>query len=137
MNKNDNIRDLLKNAPDLGSAINLEHLFEVVCSTFRVTREQLISRLRTAQVSLARQVAMTLIYDDGLMSSTEIGEIFKRDHGTVFHAQRKIHQVAQFGTTQERALIKAVLEKIPPNFTNTQLSNGGASATQNHEKDKS
>lgn len=125
MNKNGNTRDLLKNAPDLHASQNIEQLFETVCSIFRVTREQLLGRLRVARIAFARQVAMTLIYDDGFMTAAEVGSIFNRDHGTVFHAQNKIHQVAQFGTNHERALIAAVFKKIQPNFT-----------AQNQEADK-
>ncbi len=69
----------------------IEDIQRIVARHYSVTRRDLISARRTANVVLPRQVAMYLVRMLTLRSLPEIGRLFgKRDHTTVMHAVRKI-----------------------------------------------
>ncbi|MCL2785202.1 MAG: chromosomal replication initiator protein DnaA [Propionibacteriaceae bacterium] len=60
---------------------------------FHLTVDDLKGSNRTANVALARQVAMYLCRDQTELSLPKIGALFGRDHTTVMHAYRKISQM--------------------------------------------
>ncbi|MDR2974881.1 MAG: chromosomal replication initiator protein DnaA [Propionibacteriaceae bacterium] len=57
---------------------------------FTLTLDDLTGSNRTANIALARQVAMYLCRDLTELSLPKIGALFGRDHTTVMHAYRKI-----------------------------------------------
>jgi len=57
---------------------------------FTMTVGDLVGSTRTANIALARQVAMYLCRDLTELSLPKIGALFGRDHTTVMHAYRKI-----------------------------------------------
>jgi chromosomal replication initiator protein len=64
------------------------------CEYFGISREEMLSKSRTRQISHARQVAMYLCRDLTDMSLPRVGAVFGgRDHTTVLHAERKIKQL--------------------------------------------
>ena len=66
---------------------------EIMATTarhFSLTVEDLTGSNRTANIALARQVAMYLCRDQTDLSLPKIGALFGRDHTTVMHAYRKI-----------------------------------------------
>ena len=67
----------------------------LVCEEFEIHVDRLTHHSRKARYVWPRQIAMTLLREqmDGnapLFSHAAIGEIFKRDHGTVIHAVRAV-----------------------------------------------
>jgi len=60
---------------------------------FNLTVDDLTGSNRTANIALARQVAMYLCRDLTELSLPKIGALFGRDHTTVMHAYRKISEM--------------------------------------------
>ena len=64
---------------------------EVVASAFGISREKLLSRERTREVALPRQVVMYLLREEANVSLPQIGEVLGgRDHTTVIYACEKV-----------------------------------------------
>lgn len=67
------------------------HVVDVVASAFGVSKEKLLSRERTREVALPRQVVMYLLREEGKVSLPQIGEALGgRDHTTVIYACEKV-----------------------------------------------
>jgi chromosomal replication initiator protein len=83
------IRDLVR--PSDPRRIRVEDILRIVAKHYGVTRSDLLSSRRTANVVRPRQIAMYLAKTLTLRSLPEIGRRFGgRDHTTVLHAVRKI-----------------------------------------------
>src|SRR5271168_1149528 len=83
------VRDLIR--PQEPKRIKIEDIQRVVARQYNVSRSELLSSRRTANVVRPRQVAMYLAKTLTLRSLPEIGRRFGgRDHTTVLHAVRKI-----------------------------------------------
>jgi chromosomal replication initiator protein len=83
------IRDLIRPADP--RRIRVEDILRVVSKHYGVSRADLLSSRRTANVVRPRQIAMYLAKTLTLRSLPEIGRRFGgRDHTTVLHAVRKI-----------------------------------------------
>lgn len=88
------IRDLVRPADP--RRIRVEDILRVVSKHYGVTRADLLSSRRTANVVRPRQIAMYLAKILTLRSLPEIGRRFGgRDHTTVLHAVRKIEGLVQ------------------------------------------
>lgn len=69
------------------SALTVENIIDAVCEETGVTEEQILSKARSNEISLARQIAMYLTKKHMDKSLQTIGEMFgKRTHATVLHA---------------------------------------------------
>jgi chromosomal replication initiator protein len=83
------VRDLIR--PQDPKRVKIEDIQRVVARQYSVSRSDLLSSRRTANVVRPRQVAMYLAKTLTLRSLPEIGRRFGgRDHTTVLHAVRKI-----------------------------------------------
>jgi chromosomal replication initiator protein len=83
------VRDLIR--PQDPKRVKIEDIQRVVARQYNVSRSDLLSSRRTANVVRPRQVAMYLAKTLTLRSLPEIGRRFGgRDHTTVLHAVRKI-----------------------------------------------
>jgi chromosomal replication initiator protein len=83
------VRDLIR--PQEPKRVKIEEIQRVVARQYNVSRSDLLSSRRTANVVRPRQVAMYLAKTLTLRSLPEIGRRFGgRDHTTVLHAVRKI-----------------------------------------------
>ncbi|NLL37213.1 MAG: chromosomal replication initiator protein DnaA [Fretibacterium sp.] len=97
------LKDILR--MDLRGPVTVESVQNVVAETFSMTIEDLTSSKRTADIALARQIAMYLCREMTELSLQRIGQAFrKKDHTTVIHAQRKIEQLIK----DDEAVKKAV-----------------------------
>jgi chromosomal replication initiator protein len=86
------IRDLIR-AHDL-RRVKIDDIQKLVASHFNVSRAEILSARRTANVVRPRQIAMYLAKTLTLRSLPEIGRRFGgRDHTTVLHAVRKIEEL--------------------------------------------
>jgi chromosomal replication initiator protein len=83
------VRDLIR--PQEPKRVKIEDIQRIVARQYTVSRADLLSSRRTANVVRPRQVAMYLAKTLTLRSLPEIGRRFGgRDHTTVLHAVRKI-----------------------------------------------
>jgi chromosomal replication initiator protein len=86
------MRDLIR--PQEPKRVKIEDIQRVVARQYNVSRADLLSARRTANVVRPRQVAMYLAKTLTLRSLPEIGRRFGgRDHTTVLHAVRKIENL--------------------------------------------
>src|SRR5215467_11863980 len=87
------VRDLIR--PAEPKRVRIEDIQRIVARQYNVSRADLLSSRRTANVVRPRQVAMYLAKVLTLRSLPEIGRRFGgRDHTTVLHAVRKIESLA-------------------------------------------
>ena len=83
------LRDLVR--PAELKRVRIEEIQRIVARHYNVSRSDLLSSRRTANVVRPRQIAMYLAKTLTLRSLPEIGRRFGgRDHTTVLHAVRKI-----------------------------------------------
>ncbi len=86
------LRDLVR--PAELKRVRIEDIQRVVARRYNVSRGDLLSARRTANVVRPRQIAMYLAKTLTLRSLPEIGRRFGgRDHTTVLHAVRKIESL--------------------------------------------
>ena len=77
-------------------SIEPSQLVEAVGKAFGISQERLLSRDRSAEVALARQVAMYLLREEAKLSLPVIGELLGgRDHTTVMHGCQKIGELLE------------------------------------------
>ena len=70
-----------------------ELIISVVCDQYGVTQEDVLSKKRSREIALPRQIAMYLCRDMTQLSTTNIGRAFGgRDHTTVMHGCEKISE---------------------------------------------
>ena len=104
------IRDLVRTHEP--KRVKIEDIQKLVASHFNVSRADILSSRRTANVVRPRQIAMYLSKVLTLRSLPEIGRRFGgRDHTTVLHAVRKIDALAATDGTlsEEIELLKRML----------------------------
>jgi len=105
------IRDLVR--PQEPKRIKIEEIQRIVARQYNVSRADLLSSRRTANVVRPRQVAMYLAKLLTLRSLPEIGRRFGgRDHTTVLHAVRKIENLVNTDTSlaEEIEILKRQLQ---------------------------
>ena len=106
------VRDLIR--PQEPKRVKIEDIQRVVARQYNVSRSDLLSSRRTANVVRPRQVAMYLAKTLTLRSLPEIGRRFGgRDHTTVLHAVRKIEGLVNNDNTlsEEIELLKRQLQE--------------------------
>ncbi len=104
------IRDLVR--PSDPRRIRVEDILRIVAKHYGVTRSDLLSSRRTANVVRPRQIAMYLAKTLTLRSLPEIGRrLGGRDHTTVLHAVRKIdaNVAADKALAEEVEVLKRLL----------------------------
>lgn len=108
------VRDLVR--PMEPKRVKIEDIQRVVARQYNVSRSDLLSSRRTANVVRPRQVAMYLAKTMTLRSLPEIGRRFGgRDHTTVLHAVRKIENLvgSDMALAEEIELLKRQLQDGP------------------------
>jgi chromosomal replication initiator protein len=105
------VRDLIR--PQEPKRVKIEDIQRIVARQYNVSRADLLSSRRTANVVRPRQVAMYLAKTLTLRSLPEIGRRFGgRDHTTVLHAVRKIENLVGNDTSlaEEIEILKRQLQ---------------------------
>ena len=106
------VRDLIR--PQEPKRVKIEDIQRVVARQYNVSRADLLSSRRTANVVRPRQVAMYFAKTLTLRSLPEIGRRFGgRDHTTVLHAVRKIETLVNTDTAlaEEIEILKRQLQE--------------------------
>jgi chromosomal replication initiator protein len=106
------VRDLIR--PQEPKRVKIEDIQRVVARQYNVSRADLLSSRRTANVVRPRQIAMYLAKTLTLRSLPEIGRRFGgRDHTTVLHAVRKIESLVgnDVALAEEIELLKRLLQE--------------------------
>jgi chromosomal replication initiator protein len=106
------VRDLVR--PQEPKRVKIEDIQRIVARQYNVSRSDLLSSRRTANVVRPRQIAMYLAKTLTLRSLPEIGRRFGgRDHTTVLHAVRKIENLVGNDMTlaEEIEVLKRLLQE--------------------------
>src|SRR5207342_1996993 len=106
------VRDLIR--PQEPKRVKIEDIQRIVARQYNVSRADLLSSRRTANVVRPRQIAMYLAKTLTLRSLPEIGRRFGgRDHTTVLHAVRKIENLVNTDNAlaEEIELLKRQLQE--------------------------
>jgi chromosomal replication initiator protein len=106
------VRDLVR--PQEPKRVKIEDIQRTVARQYNVSRSDLLSSRRTANVVRPRQIAMYLAKTLTLRSLPEIGRRFGgRDHTTVLHAVRKIEGLVgtDLSLAEEVDLLKRLLQE--------------------------
>jgi chromosomal replication initiator protein len=98
--------------------VSVEDIQRAVCSHFRLSNSDLLSKDRHKSVAFARQVAMYLCRQRLKCSFPELGRAFgNRDHTTVMSAVRRVEALRQ-----RDPQVQAHLEAIEQKLASTQSS---------------
>ncbi|MGZ9116340.1 MAG: helix-turn-helix domain-containing protein, partial [Methylocystis sp.] len=106
------IRDLVRTQDP--KRVKIDDIQKLVASHYNISRSDILSSRRTANVVRPRQIAMYLSKVLTLRSLPEIGRRFGgRDHTTVLHAVRKIEELAakDKGLAEVIELLKRILSE--------------------------
>ena len=99
---------------DKTNRVTPQRIQEIVATHFRIKIDDLISKRRTRNVTVPRQLAMYLCREMTDWSLPKIGEIFGgRDHTTVIHAYEKVNR-----ERQEDNRISSLLTEISAKIIN-------------------
>lgn len=94
--------------------VTVERIIEEVAKTYSVTVDDIRSQKRSAQISIARQVAVYIVREVTQMSMAPIGEEFGgRDHSTIVYALNQVKKQIEVDPRQ-----KAIIEDIIKNIKN-------------------
>ncbi|MDR0285793.1 MAG: chromosomal replication initiation protein, partial [Propionibacteriaceae bacterium] len=98
------LKDLIPD--DFDHPVTAPDIMTITAGYFNLAVTDLTGPTRTANIALARQVAMYLCRDLTELSLPKIGALFDRDHTTVMHAFRKISSMM----LEDRAIFTTVSE---------------------------
>jgi chromosomal replication initiator protein len=99
----DAIRNIAKE--EESSAVTIQQIQKLVASTYKLTREELISKNNARHISHPRQVAMYLCKHLTKHSYPEIGRAFGgKHHTTVIHSVEKIESLVATDETLQRLI---------------------------------
>lgn len=88
------VKKIIGDTPENKRSVGVESILKTVSKRFDVSVSQILSKCRSREVVLPRQIAMYLSKKLTNMSLSEIGGyIGGRDHTTVIHANRKISKL--------------------------------------------
>lgn len=104
------IRDVINDTKP--EPIKIEKIISEVARTYNVSENDILSERRTADLVIARQVAMYIAKETTGLSYKAIGESFGKDHSTVLHNVNKIKTFLS-----ERPYEKELVHDIIKNLT--------------------
>ncbi len=95
--------DLLPQKKD----VDPQRILDIVCATYNLSLERLLSHDRSRPVALPRQIAMYLLRQEANLSLPQIGELLGgRDHSTVLYAIRKISDKLERDDRLRREIVR-------------------------------
>ena len=95
----------IKSIKDKSKSLTEDRIIEVVGDYYRLTEEQIKSKVRTSQIALARQICMYLCRNILNTPFVQIGKIFGgRDHSTVMTAVEKVENLLKTDTQLSTAI---------------------------------
>jgi chromosomal replication initiator protein len=104
--------ELLMVSPRRPELMSVEDIQRAVCSHFRLSNAELLSKDRHKSVAFARQVAMYLCRQRLKCSFPELGRAFgNRDHTTVMSAVRRVEALRQTDP-QVNAHLEAIEQRL-------------------------
>ncbi|MGL4616707.1 MAG: chromosomal replication initiator protein DnaA [Mycoplasmoidaceae bacterium] len=79
-----------------GYKVSPNIIIETVAMNYSVSKELIVSKIRTKEVALARQICIYVLREKMNMSYAEIGTFFSnRDHSTILESYKKIKKIIE------------------------------------------
>ncbi len=94
--------------------IKIDKIISEVGRTYNVSENDILSNRKTAQLVVARQVAMYIAREITSLSFKAIGEEFKKDHTTVIYNVNRIEKFLQ-DKPYERGLVEDIIKNLKSN----------------------
>ncbi|MGD9503784.1 MAG: chromosomal replication initiator protein DnaA [Syntrophobacteraceae bacterium] len=92
--------------------LTLENIQEVVCSSFQVSIENLISPSRRKEIAMARKIGMYLCRQYTSESLASIGRAFKRSHSTVLYAVNETNKAIKESNNNLKRQLDYVSQRL-------------------------
>ena len=83
---------LKESAGERQEELRAEDIINSVCEFYKVSKQDIMSKKKTKEIALARQVSMYLVIDMMTLPQVTVGKIFSRDHATVNYTRDKISE---------------------------------------------
>jgi chromosomal replication initiator protein len=104
------LKDILRGNPK--GQVSIDHIQQIVAESFEITVEELQSQNRTADLAMARQIAMYLARKNLPLTVNQIAISFnKKDHTTVLYACKKIEEMIK-NNSNIKALVDNLQDKM-------------------------
>lgn len=85
------ISDIINNSQP--TPVTVDKIIEEVARTYGVSSDEILSQMRKAEISSARQIAMYIVREITQLSMVEVGKTFGgRDHSTVVYAIKQVEK---------------------------------------------
>lgn len=105
------LKDLLREGSS--GPIPLATIQQLTAETFNISIDDLVSQKRTADLALARQIAMYVAREKTKESLQQIGYAFnKKDHTTVIHAIKKIEEMLADNNSRVKMYVENIENKL-------------------------
>ena len=89
---------LKESAGERQEELRAEDIINSVCEFYKVSKQDIMSKKKTKEIALARQVSMYLVIDMMTLPQVTVGKIFGRDHATVTYTRDKISEQMETDT---------------------------------------
>ncbi|MDD4699324.1 MAG: chromosomal replication initiator protein DnaA [Oscillospiraceae bacterium] len=96
------IRDIINDS--LPEPITVDKIVEEVSRTYSVSKDDIFSKRKTADIVYARQVSMYIVHEITQLSYTAIGKSFEKDHTTVLYTINKIQKLLDNDSSQKKII---------------------------------
>lgn len=106
------IKDIISDT--LPEPIKIEKIISEVAHTYNVSESDILSNRKTAELVLARQVAMYISRETTDLSYKAIGESFGKDHTTVLHNVNKIENFLK-DKPYQKELVDDIIKNLRSN----------------------
>ena len=110
------IRDVINDTQP--EPIKIEKIISEVAKTYNISEEEILSNRKTANLVLARQVAMYISRKTTDLSFKAIGESFGKDHTTVLYNVTKIEEFLK-DKPYQRELVEDIIKNLKSNNDNS------------------
>ncbi len=93
------VNDALKeSAGERQEELQADDIINRVCAFYKVDKKELLSKKKTKEVALARQVAIYLVLEMMSLPQLTVAKLFGRDHSTVIYTRDKIIELMETDT---------------------------------------
>ncbi len=99
------VRDIV---PD---PITVDRVLDEVSRTYSVSKEEILSKSRNAEIALARQVAIYIVWKTLNLSYSDIGREFNKNHTTIIYTIEKMKDVMESDSYQKK-LINDIISNL-------------------------
>jgi chromosomal replication initiator protein len=92
--------------------ITIEHIQKIVCESFKISRETLVSKSRKKELSTARKIGMYLCRQYTSESLESIGSSFKRSHSSTLYAVNGVAKEMEEGNGKVKRQVEYLQRRL-------------------------